>query len=175
MAIRTTVLSLLACAAIAGAGAEVARAEDGAAKRAPIDLQTTIESSPQAVWDVMMDFKNYGAWNRWVVRIDGEAGVGNTVRAYAPSGTALDLRITSIREPYESCWVDVTWFTHLGVGGWRCRAIEPSPDGRSVVFRNHFEYTGPFAAVLDHLTRDTLVKGMTLENESLKAYVESRR
>ncbi len=137
----------------------------------PVIVTTVINSDVQKVWNVMADFKNYGDWNRWVVKLEGEAKEGAKIRAYGKSGGSLDLQITSIREPNEICWVDITWFTRLGVGGWRCRRIEATSDNK-VKFTNHFEYTGVFDGALDYLTREDLEKGMTLENESLRQYVE---
>ena len=140
----------------------------------PIDVATVMDSTVQKVWDVIVDFKNYGAWNRWVVKLEGEAVKGGRVRAYDKSGTALDLEITSIQEPYRICWNDVTWFTRLGLGGWRCRSIEALPDNRGIKFTNHFEFTGVLGGALDFFTREFLEKGMKLENDSLREFVESR-
>ena len=75
-------------------------------------------------------------------------------------------------EPKEICWVDVTWFTKFGLGGWRCRSIEKLPNGEGVRFVNHFEYTGIFGRVLEKASRDFIEKGMQLENANLKSYVE---
>lgn len=143
-----------------------------AADRSPVSLSINIKATPQEVWEVITDHENYGDWNEWVVRIEGEAKVGSKVRAYAESGTSLKLRITEMTPPFKICWVDITWFTYLGAGGWRCRSIKPHADGKGVLFLNHFEYTGPFAGVLDYLSRETLIEGMSLENQNLKDYLE---
>ena len=150
-----------------------AEAREERNKLPPIIVTTSMDSTVQEVWDVMIDFKNYGDWNRWVVRLEGDAEEGATVRAYNETGLSLDLQITSIEEPYEICWVDVTWFTHFGFGGWRCRSIEALPDGEGIKFTNHFEFTGVFGGMLDCFTREQLEQGMTLENESLREFVEA--
>ena len=72
------------------------------------------------------------------------------------------------------CWVDVTWFTNFGAGGWRCRRIEELPNGAGVRFVNHFEYTGIFASALERATIDFLQKGMQQENANLKTYMEKQ-
>jgi hypothetical protein len=138
----------------------------------PIIVTTVIKSTMEKVWDVMIDFDNYSAWNKWVVKMEGEAKEGARVVAYSESGASLQLKITNLQAPHTICWVDVTWFTHLGVGGWRCRTIAPNPDGEGVLFTNHFEYTGIFHGVLDYFSRNALKKGMQLENESLRDFVE---
>lgn len=139
----------------------------------PIEVSTFIQSSPQKVWNVMADFENYGRWNAWVSKLEGSLEVGSKIRAYDRAGRSLKLQITSINEPFEICWNDVTWFTHFGLGGWRCRRIVPLADRSGVQFVNHFEFTGVFGGALEHYTREYLTKGMTLENESLKKYVET--
>lgn len=141
-----------------------------------IIIRTPIRATREKVWEVMADFKNYGVWNGWVGRIDGDAKEGATVHAYGKSANIkLDLKITSLQKPHAICWTDVTWFTHFGLGGWRCRTIEDLADGSGVMFTNHFVYTGPFKWALRFWTREGLVKGMTLENESLRDYVENKQ
>lgn len=139
----------------------------------PIFVSTVINGNREEIWKAISDFSSYSRWNRWVPRVDGELRVGAVVRGYVQSGNSLLLKITSIEELQELCWVDVTWFTRLGVGGWRCRSIALGPDLGSYRFNNYFVYTGPFARVLETMTRKSLESGMRLENESLKNFIES--
>jgi len=118
----------------------------------------------------MVDFKNYDKWNKWY-RLEGEAKDDSIVKAYGESGPNLDLKITKMGEN-TLCWTDVSWFTHFGLGGWRCRTVEANADGSGVKFTNHFEYTGPLRFMLKLGTREALLEGMTLENQNLKAFVE---
>ena len=116
---------------------------------APITVSTRINSSAEKVWDLMMDFSSYGTWNGWVDRVDGDASVGSTVTAkLRDSFIELDLQITEMERPYNLCWTDVSKFTCLGVGGWRCRFITPLEDGSGVLLTNHFEFTGPFKLLI---------------------------
>ncbi len=149
-----------------------AQAREPRKKLPPITVSTVMNSTAQEVWDAMMDFENYGDWNRWVVKLEGDAKLGGKVRAYNEQGISLKLKITSIEAPYKICWVDVTWFTHFGLGGWRCRSIEVLPDNQGIKFTNHFEFTGIFGGALAHFTRKMLKEGMELENESLRTFVE---
>ena len=137
-----------------------------------IEYDIVINSTAEKVWAVLVDFEHYGKWNQWVPRLEGKPELGATVKAYANSGPHLDLKITSFVEPKEICWVDVTWFTNFGAGGWRCRRIEELPNGAGVRFVNHFEYTGIFASALERATIDFLQKGMQQENANLKTYME---
>lgn len=139
-----------------------------------IDYRIVIKGSAQKAWDAIADFDNYANWNQWMVRLDGEPELGAYVKGYADSGLHLDLKITSFRPLKEICWVDVTWFTHLGAGGWRCRRIEELPNGKGILFINHFQYTGTFGRALEYVTRDFLEEGMQLENQNLKAYIEGQ-
>jgi uncharacterized protein YndB with AHSA1/START domain len=140
----------------------------------PIEHEIVINGTAENVWKAIADFDNYGQWNQWVVKVEGKPELGATVKAYTDSGQHLDLKITSFVEPKEICWVDVTWFTHLGAGGWRCRRIEELPNGRGVRFVNHFEFTGIFSNVLESVSRDFLEKGMQQENTNLKSYIEGQ-
>jgi hypothetical protein len=138
-----------------------------------IVITTDIDSTVEDVWQVMIDFRNYETWNTWY-RLEGEAKEGATLKAYAQSGSHLDLQITKIANP-TLCWTDVSWFTHFGLGGWRCRSVAANPDGRGVRFINHFEYSGPLRFILEFGTSKTVLDGMTLENQNLKTFLEKRK
>lgn len=139
-----------------------------------IEHSIVIRGSAEHVWDTIADFEGYGNWNEWMVKLEGEPEVGARLKGYAESGMHLDLEITSFEPMKEICWVDVTWFTKFGLGGWRCRSIEPMPNGKGILFVNHFQYTGAFGGVLEYFSRGFLEEGMQLENENLKAYIERR-
>lgn len=135
----------------------------------PIVVSTYIKSTPEKVWSTIMDFENYAKWNTWLVKLKGKPNVGSVVEAFGKSGKSLKLKITKIIPNKTICWVDVSWFTYLGMGGWRCRSIRPSING--VKFVNHFEYTGVFGWVLRSMTRVDLKKGMIKENINLRDYL----
>ena len=174
MLFKSLFTGLCICIFTYGSFLSTAEARESSKRSRPIVVTTVMDSTVQRVWDVMIDFKNYGDWNRWVVKLEGEAIEGARVRAYNEAGSSLDLEITSIQEPYKICWNDVTWFTHFGLGGWRCRSIEALPDNQGIKFTNHFEFTGIFGGALDYFARDYLEKGMKLENESLRDFVEAK-
>ena len=137
-----------------------------------LEYSVVIKGTSEQVWATIADFEGYANWNEWMVRLDGEPELGAYLKGYAASGMHLDLQITSFIPNQEICWVDVTWFTNLGVGGWRCRSIQELPDGQGVLFVNHFQYTGTFGRALEYVTRDFLVQGRQQENANLKAYIE---
>ncbi len=139
-----------------------------------IEYSTVIKGTAEEVWDAITNFEDYGKWNQFTVRLEGEPELGAYVKAYVKSGRHLDLEITSFLALKEICWVDVTWFTHFGVGGWRCRSIKELPNGKGVLFVNHFQYTGTFGRALEYVTLDFLKDGMQLENANLKDYIEAQ-
>lgn len=146
-----------------------------AKKRAPITVTTVINATAQEVWDVLIDFKNYGQWNQWNVKLEGEAKIGSKLKAYTEvDGKSLKLKITKMEAPYNLCWVDVTWFTKFGLGGWRSRMIRPNPNGNGVILINHFEYTGIFGGILDRYTREFLELGLEQENRNLRDFIEDK-
>lgn len=138
-----------------------------------IDYRIVINGTAEQVWEAMANFEDYHKWNRWTPKIEGEPALGSEIKAYGATGSHLDLKITSFEADKEICWVDVTWFTKLGAGGWRCRRIELLPNGQGVLFINHFQYTGIFGAALEYVSHAFLVEGMQLENSSLKTYIEA--
>jgi|GEM_PF-655923 len=141
-----------------------------------LTVTTVLQSSPQAIWNAIVDFKNYDQWN--VYTISGEARLGATVQMHSKGFEGswfidhLDLKIYKMEKNSTLCWIDVSNFTYLGAGGWRCRHLKPLADGK-VALINHFEYTGIFWWLLKYKTYDDLIKGLKDENEALKKYVEA--
>lgn len=151
----------------------------------PIVASETINATAQEVWDLITDHKNYASWNRWVVKIEGEAKVGSTVQVFNDKGKHLDLKITSMEAPYSICWLDVSWFTKYGtiagfigyehgIDGWRCRTIHENKDGKGVTFVNLFQYTGITPGFVSWYARDYIRDGMILENQSIKDHFDAK-
>lgn len=48
-----------------------------------MELQTeiNIEASPEKVWTVLTDFKNYPSWNPFIKSLEGNVAVGNQIQA----------------------------------------------------------------------------------------------
>ena len=44
-----------------------------------IKTEILIQASPVKVWQILMDFKNYGSWNPFITSISGEPRAGNFI------------------------------------------------------------------------------------------------
>src|SRR6476620_5814750 len=75
-----------------------------------------IDASPDDVWNVLVDFERYPAWNPYIERIDGrpELGTKLELRLQPPEGHGATLKptVTELR-PGEV----LEWWGHVGFRG----------------------------------------------------------
>ena len=82
------------------------------------ELRTEIEidASVEAIWEVLMDFEAFPAWNPFIQSISGKATEGSclNVRIVPPGGQAMTFRptVTHVRVGRE-----LRWLGHLGMPG----------------------------------------------------------
>jgi hypothetical protein len=135
-----------------------------------------IESTPEAVWEILMDFETYPEWNPFVTMISGHAAVGErlVVTLQNPGGKKMNVSPTVTAAERDRRF---SWLGKLGVkglfDGHHHFQIEPITDG-SVRFTQNEDFNGilvPFVwKTLDSKTR----AGFAAMNTALKERVEAR-
>lgn len=132
-----------------------------------------IEARPGQVWDVLVDFPRYEAWNPWIVRAEGEARPGATVHVDVMLGeqrTKAEHTVLVVQPERRFCWKDAGWNAWF-VYGQRCRTLTPQPDG-SVLFEVELLLDGPLSGVADHFQGEAMRTGMAAETAALKQRAE---
>ena len=46
-----------------------------------LQTEILIDATPQAIWNVLMDFESYPGWNPFIISIEGRAQVGQSITA----------------------------------------------------------------------------------------------
>ena len=134
-----------------------------------IRADVEIEASPEAVWDVLMDFDSYPSWNPFVRRLNGRAEVGSklTARLEPPTGRGMTFRptVTTLR-PREA----FGWLGRLGVPGVFDGAhrfeLQPLGGGRTRFVQSE-RFDGLLAGPLKRSIRDRTLAGFEEMNRAL--------
>ena len=131
--------------------------------------EVEIEASPEAVWDVLMDFDSYPSWNPFIRRLNGRSEVGSKLRARLepPTGRGMTFRptVTTLR-PRES----FGWLGPLGLPGVfdGAHRFELVPlDGGRTRFIQSERFDGILAGPLQRSIRDRTLPGFKDMNRAL--------
>jgi hypothetical protein len=141
---------------------------------ATVSTTIDIDASPQAVWDVLVDFPAYPGWNPFIDSIDGTAEVGRrlTVHLAGQNGAGTTFRPTVLAAtPGE----ELRWIGKLGPGrlfdGEHSFVLTANPDGTTRL--SHSEhFTGILVALFKGATAKSHA-GFEAFNEALKRRVEN--
>lgn len=140
------------------------------------ELRTEIEIDAPAerVWEVLMDFDSYPAWNPFITSLSGEArpGAKLTARLEPPDGRGMTFRPAVVRvEPS----VEFRWLGHFLVprvfDGEHIFELHPSDDGTRFVQRE--EFSGLLVALMLRWIGGNTRRGFEQMNQALKERVEA--
>ncbi|WP_196894426.1 SRPBCC domain-containing protein [Aureivirga marina] len=81
-----------------------------------IKTEIIIEASSEKIWNVLMDFKNYGKWNPFILKINGVKKEGKRLKVniQPPNGKKMTFRPVIIKLEKEKVF---RWIGRLGVKG----------------------------------------------------------
>jgi len=134
-----------------------------------IDINTT----PDVVWDTLMDFQSHQAWNPFIVKIEGEAKVGSklSVRLQLPEGMASSFAptVTAVEANHRFEWLGVVAFRGIFDGRHQF-AIEPTSSGTKLTQSE--EFTGILTPLFMRMIGTKTRSGFELMNRALKDRAE---
>ena len=140
-----------------------------------IRTEILIAASPEKVWSILTDFKNYPHWNPFIQSLTGEVAVNNTivVKLTPPNSSAMTFkpRVLVFDKNKEFCWLGHLLFTGLFDGQHKFE-LKNNGDG-TTTFVHSEKFSGilvPFLAKM--LDNNTLV-GFNLMNQKLKELAEN--
>jgi len=139
-----------------------------------IETAIDIAASPQAVWNVLVDFAAYPDWNPFIRRLQGEATVGArlevTVQPPAAKPMTFKPTVLAAAPARELRWLGRVPMPGLldGEHGFR---LEPTAGGCRL--HHGEEFRGILVPLFGRML-DTTARGFTAMNEALKQRVEAR-
>ncbi len=135
------------------------------------EASSVISSSPEAIWDVLVDGPHWTDWDSAVVRVDGRIALGEKVTVYPEVNPDRGFPVRVVEfTPAER----MVWRGGMPLGlfsGTRTYTLTGQADGR-VRFDLREEYTGPLAGLIGRSIPD-LAPSFTRFADGLKHRVES--
>ena len=111
------------------------------------EASTTIEATPEAVWEILLEGGSYTAWDSGVLALEGDIALGNRLKvtSEANPGRAFPVRVTEV-VPARS----MRWSGGMPLGlfkGERTFTLSPRGEGGThFVLRE--EYSGPMLGLI---------------------------
>ncbi len=139
-----------------------------------LETNININASPEKVWAVLNNFKNYPNWNPFIKSIEGEVALGKTIRVRieppGAQGMTFNPTVLAYKPNEEFRWKGKLLVKGLFDGEHQFKLIN-NADGTTTLHHSE-KFTGIlvplFAKMIDANTR----KGFELMNEKLKELVE---
>ncbi len=142
------------------------------------NLETSIEiaASPKEVWKVLMDHQNYGNWNPFILKLEGEPKVGSQIKALIQPDGKKPMEFTpTVLNADEN--KEFRWLGHLFVKGLfdgEHYFILQSTDSGTTKFIHGEKFTGILVKPLIKMIGESTVTGFKKMNEALKKQVERK-
>lgn len=139
-----------------------------------IKTEIVINATPEKVWNILTDFKNYPLWNPFIQSLEGDVKVGNQikVRISPPEGNAMTFKpkVLVYEAEKELTWLGTLVFKGLFDGEHSFKLIT-NTDGTTTFIQSE-----DFSGILVGLFKGTVGKtkrGFELMNEKLKSLAEN--
>ena len=141
-----------------------------------LHAETSIQASPQRVWEVLTNFAAYHEWNPYIPQINGsvEAGSRLDVQLQPPGARGMRMRPTVLAATPSQ---ELRWLGHLGIlglfdGEHRFRIDYLGPD--RVRFVQEERFTGLLAPIVLRFIERGTRQGFESMNQALKSRAERR-
>jgi hypothetical protein len=111
------------------------------------ETSTTIDATPERVWEILADTASWSDWDSGVVGVEGEPGEGNRVKITSELNPkrSYPVKITEFERPRRMAWVGGV---PLGLfKGVRTYTLTPEGEGRTR-FDIREEFTGPLLPLI---------------------------
>jgi hypothetical protein len=146
--------------------------------RLTVRTELKIAATPQAVWDLLLDFESYPRWNPSIRRAQGEVGLGNTVElwtAMLPLGPPVHVRavVVEVDAPRRLQWLGTLHATWIFTGLHRF-ILHPQEDD-TVLLVQEETFRGALVLVLAPFLRYRITRLFLRTSEAVKRLAERTR
>ena len=142
------------------------------------DLTTEIEinSSPQAVWDILTDFSNYPQWNPILTKVVGQLSIGNKLEIHITTvggkSRIYHPKITKIVPNQDLRWTGKFFLPQI-FSGERIFLIEKVSNDK-INFVNKEIFSGIGIKLAPQKMENDILLSFKKMNEALKKTVENQ-
>jgi hypothetical protein len=139
-----------------------------------IKSEVLINASPEEIWCVLMDFKNYPNWNPFIKQIEGIAQRDNVIVARieppGAQGMTFKPRVLEVNENKEFRWIGKLLIKGLFDGEHKFEIID-NKNGTSTFIQSE-KFTGILVPIFKNMLEVNTLEGFKKMNAKLKEVVE---
>ena len=139
-----------------------------------IRTEIIINATPDKVWAILTDFKNYPKWNPFIKTIEGEVGVGKKIKAYIEppqaQGMTFNPKVLAFEENKEFRWLGHFLFAGLFDGEHKFELID-NHNGTTTFVQSE-KFKGILIPFFKKMIESNTKEGFKMMNEKLKEQVE---
>lgn len=134
-----------------------------------------INATPYKVWNILMNFEQYPAWNPFITFITGNPNVGNTITATIcpPGQKPMQFKPTVLqyKKNTEFRWIGTMGIPHI-FDGEHVFQLQDNNNGTTTL--HHFEYfRGVLVPFFKKMLEQNTLQGFEAMNLALKHQAES--
>ena len=144
--------------------------------RHDLRTETTINATPERVWQVITDTAAYPQWNPVIVRLEGQLHPGQTIEFENRTGkNSMIFRPTILKaDQYrELRWLGRLWLPRL-FDGEHYFILTPTPDGKKTHLQHGENFKGLLVPFVRNWLNGEIKTGFTRINDALKTRAEDR-
>ncbi|MGB3075030.1 MAG: SRPBCC domain-containing protein [Chitinophagales bacterium] len=139
-----------------------------------IKTEILINATPQKVWKILTDFKNYPNWNPFIKSISGEIAVGKKIiaRLEPPGASGMTFKpvVLAFETNKEFRWLGHLLFEGLFDGEHIFELIDKG--NGTTLFIQREKFKGVLVPVFNKMLDNTTLNGFNLMNKKLKELAE---
>ena len=139
-----------------------------------IKTEITINASPEKVWAILTDFKNYPSWNPFIKSIKGEAKVGNKIIANLQppdaKGMTFKPKVLAFNPNQEFRWLGHLLFPGLFDGEHKFEIIDNG--NGTCTFIQSEKFKGILVPLFKNMLDKNTLNGFKQMNHQLKELAE---
>lgn len=141
-----------------------------------IKTEILINATPEKVWLVLTNFKNYASWNPFIKSIQGEVKVGNkiTVRIEPPQARGMTFKpnVLTFETNKEVSWLGHLLFAGIFDGEHKFALID-NGNGTTTFIQSEI-FTGILVPLFKKQLENNTKKGFEAMNTKLKELAEQK-
>ncbi len=135
-----------------------------------IRTEIIISASKEKIWAVLTDFENYQKWNPWVLSLNGNVKVGNTIKVCLKGGMTFKPKILTYEKNNELSWLGHFLFKGLFDGAHKFELIDNN--NGTTTFRHSEIFKGILVPIFKKQLDIDTKNGFHEMNKKLKEIAE---
>jgi hypothetical protein len=139
-----------------------------------IETNINIKATPEKIWNILMDFENYGTWNPFIQSIKGERSLGKQLEAsigLGEKGMTFKPIVQVVEKNCEFEWLGSLLMKGI-FDGRHSFVLEPISETETKLIHSE-SFSGIFSGIILKMIKEDTEKGFKAMNEALKKRAEN--